>query len=52
VYDQDDETSDDPIGSGTINLRDLPTDGSEVSFDLAEETDASYTIYAKLVATS
>jgi hypothetical protein len=53
VYDQDDSSNDDVIGKGTINYNDLPTNGSEVSFDLLDEVDddSSYTIYAKLVQT-
>ncbi len=53
VYDMDDGSSDDLLGTGTINLTDLPTNGSEVSFDLTiEDDDASYTMYAKLVQTN
>ena len=54
VYDQDDGSGDDVIGKGTINLNDLPTNGTEVSFDLLDEVDdeSSYTMYAKLVQTT
>lgn len=54
VYDQDDTSGDDVIGKGTINLSDLPSNGTEVSFDLLDKVDdeSSYTMYAKLVQTS
>lgn len=53
VYDQDDTSGDDVIGKGTITYSQLPSDGSEVSFDLLDEVDddSSYTIYAKLIYT-